>query len=62
MNDTVFTLLLRYVDERKEGLVSHLANGGAKTYEDYAKMTGMIQALTAVEDEIKGLEKRFMDE
>jgi hypothetical protein len=40
--------------------MEHLANGGAKSYEDYCRATGEYTALQRMEDDIKDLEKRFI--
>lgn len=60
MEDTVFALLLRNVAEQKQGLMEHLANGGAKSYEEYCRSTGYFSALQRMEDDLKDLEKRFI--
>jgi predicted nuclease with RNAse H fold len=60
MEDTVFALLLRGITERQMHLMEHLANGGAKSYEDYCRATGEYTALQRMEDDIKELEKRFI--
>jgi len=60
MQDTVFALLLRGITEQRVRLMEHLANGGAKSYEDYCRATGEYTALQRMEDDIKDLEKRFI--
>jgi hypothetical protein len=60
MNDTVFTLLLRGLTERKQALQESLAGGGAKNYEEYCRMVGEYAALQRLEDDVKDLEKRFI--
>lgn len=62
MEDTVFTLLLRGIEAQKHALQEHLANGGAKSYEEYCRSTGYFSALQRFEDDIKDLEKRFLAE
>ena len=58
--DTVFVVLLRNIAERKARLMEHLANGGAKSYDEYCRWTGEFSALQTMEDDIKDLEKRFI--
>lgn len=60
MDDTVFALLLRSVAEQKQNIMQHLANGGAKSHEEYCHSTGYFSALQRFEDDIKDLEKRFI--
>lgn len=60
MQDTIFTYLLRSINERKHALQEGLASGGAKNYEEYCRMVGEYSALQRVEDDVKDLEKRFI--
>lgn len=60
MENTVFTLLLRGLAERKQVLQESLASGGAKNYEDYCRLVGEYSALQRMEDDVKDLEKRFI--
>lgn len=60
MENTIFALLLRAINEQKEALQGHLASGGAKNYEDYCRSVGEHAALQRMESEIKDLEKRFI--
>jgi len=60
MEDTVFALLLRSVNERKQALQEGLACGGAKSYEDYCRLVGEYTAMRRFEDDVKDLEKRFI--
>jgi len=62
MEDTVFALMTRAINERKEDVLNHLSSGGAKSYDEYTHMTGMLRALVYIEDELKELEKRFIEE
>lgn len=60
MESTVFTLILRGLNERQEALKDHLANGGARSFEDYCKSIGEYAALRTLESDVKDLEKRFI--
>jgi hypothetical protein len=60
MEDTIFAHLLRNIAEQKQGLMEHLAAGGAKNFEDYCRSAGYFAALQRVYDDIKDLEKRFI--
>ena len=62
MEETVFGLLYRHIREEKEPLVDHLMHGGAKSYEDYVRVSARHAALVDIEEMIKELEKRFMDQ
>lgn len=60
MESTVFALLIRSINERKQALQESLASGGAKNFEDYCRMVGEYAALQRMEDDVKDLEKRFV--
>jgi hypothetical protein len=60
MEDTVFTLLLKEISEKREAIKEHLAGGGATTFEAYCLLVGEYSSLVRVEDDIKRLEERFI--
>jgi hypothetical protein len=60
MEDTIFTFLLRGLNERKEDIHLHLATGGAKNFEDYCRSVGEYTAVQRTYDDVKDLEKRFI--
>jgi hypothetical protein len=60
MEDTVFALILRGLAERKSNLQEHLANGGARSFEEYCRSVGEYAATQRLEDDVKELEKRFI--
>ena len=62
MEETVFGLLYRHIREEKEPLVDHLMHGGAKSYEDYVRVSARHAALVDIEEMLKELEKRFIDQ
>lgn len=62
MEDHVFSVLYRILTERKEALSAHLVSGGAANYEKYCRACGQYSELEAIEDEIKALEKRVIDQ
>lgn len=62
MEDTVFALLLRDIAEKKSSIELFLASGNAKSYEEYCRITGEYSALVKIHDDIKELEKRFIEE
>jgi hypothetical protein len=62
MEDTVFGVLRRRIRERKEPLEQFLVGGGAKNFEDYLRVSSRHKELCAVEEDIKTLEERFIDQ
>jgi hypothetical protein len=61
MDDSLFSILYRRLSERKTSLSEHLMAGGASTYEAYVRATAQYEAYTIIEEELKELEKRFME-
>jgi len=62
MEESLFKILYRRLREEKEPLVDHLMQGGAKSYEDYLRVSVKHSTLVDIEEMIKELEKRFMDQ
>lgn len=62
MEEMLFPVLYRTLRERRENLASYLANGGAPSYDVYRESVGRIAEIDALEEEIKALEKRLMDQ
>lgn len=58
--DLVPTLLIQ-IDERKSSIAQFLANGGAKSFEEYCRCVGEYSALNKVMDDIKDVEQRFIE-
>lgn len=61
METDLFTYLLGRIAERKGYIEEGLAIGGAKDYEEYCKMVGGYAILREMEEEIKEIEKRYLD-
>lgn len=62
MEDTVFGILYRRISERREGLSSYIVNGAAPDYVAYARAVAQHEAYVTIEEDLKELEKRFMDQ
>jgi len=60
--DHIFALLFRFLAERKASLTEYTMSGRPQTLEDYVKAVSQHEAYRVVEEEIKELEKRFMDQ
>jgi hypothetical protein len=61
MEDTVFGILYRRISERRESLSGYIVSGGASDYVAYAKAVAQHEAYVTIEEDLKELEKRFMD-
>jgi hypothetical protein len=62
MEDTVFAIIYRRIAERREALADYIVHGGAPDYVAYARAAAQHEALLSIEEDIKELEKRFMDQ
>lgn len=56
------SLLIRRLEERKTSVEQFLARGGAKSYEEYMKLTGSYDAMNDAIEDAKEIEKRFIDD
>jgi hypothetical protein len=63
---TVFEVLFEKIDEEIESVSRAIANGSAKTYDEYQKLCGVIKGLNAakahVEDLRRTTEEDYEDE
>jgi alanine-alpha-ketoisovalerate/valine-pyruvate aminotransferase len=62
MEDSVFGILYRRISERREALADYIVQGGAPDYVGYARAAAQHEAYVTIEEDIKELEKRFMDQ
>lgn len=62
MEETVFSILYRRINETKQSLAECAMSGGAKDYVEYCKIVAKHQVLNSFEEDIKELEKRFMEQ
>lgn len=57
----VFSILERRIRESKSSIEQFLAGGGATSQEIYWKNVGKYDALCAVEEELRDIEKRYIE-
>lgn len=55
---TLLASIVKEVDKLRDDQVSHLANGGAKSFDEYRHVCGVIRGLTHAETIIKDLVQR----
>lgn len=61
MESDLFTYLLGRIAERKSFIEQGLAIGGAQNFEEYCKMVGGYSILRELEEDIKELERRYIE-
>lgn len=57
----VFSILERRIKEYKSSIEQYLASGGAVTQEIYWKNVGKYEALSVIEEELRDIEKRYIE-
>ena len=61
-NETIYTPILKKIGEERQAVVTHMASGRPKNFEEYQRLVGRIEGLNFLEDEILGLEKKFIED
>jgi len=59
VNQTAFEYLATEIDKLRSDQVSHLAQGGAKTFDEYRHVCGVIRGLTHAETLVKDLVQKM---
>ena len=59
MNDKLMNHLITEYDKLRNDQVTFLANGGAKTFDEYRHVCGVIRGLTHAESIVKDLVQRM---
>ncbi len=62
MADSIFHTVLTRLEESRTSIAEHLAEGGAKDQETYWKLVGKYEALSIIRNDVKELEKRYIDD
>lgn len=62
MSDTVFHSVVKRLEESRTAIAEHLAEGGAKDQETYWRLVGKYEALGIIRNDIKEVEKRYVDD
>ena len=62
MESDIFEALRIRIRERKSSIEQFLANGMAKTFEDYQRMVGEYASNQKLEDDLDEIEKRFLEQ
>lgn len=62
MDDHIIGLLKRYLAEKKQHLNEFTMGGGAEDYAQYVAAVAKARAYTEMEEELKELERRFLED
>ena len=61
MNDPLLALIKSKIADYKSSIELFLAEGGAKTHEDYVKLTGKYEAFIIIEEDLLEIEKKYIE-
>ncbi len=61
MTDPLILVIKGKIAEYKSSIELFLAEGGAKTQEDYVKLTGKYEAFRIIEEDLREIEKRYIE-
>jgi hypothetical protein len=61
MEKKILELLNSKIEEKKQDLVEFLGDGGAKTYDHYKEVCGVIRGLLTAQSEIGDLVRKMKD-
>ncbi len=61
METQITELLMIRVREQKSSIELFLANGGAKTFDEYSRLVGEYSAFCRLESDIKDAEQTFIE-
>tara|TARA_B100000780_G_C21076857_1_gene433516 strand:+ start:601 stop:789 length:189 start_codon:yes stop_codon:yes gene_type:complete len=62
MANSIFHVVFTRLEESRIGIQEHLAEGGAKDQETYWRLVGKYDALGAIRNDLKEVEKRYVDD
>lgn len=61
MENDILSLLFRRISDRKMYIEQSLAGGAARDHAEYCRMVGEYAAFVEMENEVKDIEKRYLD-
>jgi len=61
VSDPLILVIKSKIAEYKSSIELFLAEGGAKTQEDYVKLTGKYEAFRIIEEDLREIEKRYIE-
>ena len=61
MNDPLLAIIKGKIVDYKSSIELFLAEGGAKTHEEYVKLTGKYEAFRILEEDLSEIEKKYIE-
>jgi len=61
-NETVYTPVIKKIQEEMDTLSDYLSSGGPKNFEEYQRLVGKIEGLSIARELLEEIEKRFIED
>ena len=61
-NETVYTPIIKKIQEEMDTLSDYLASGRPKNFEEYQRLVGKIEGLSISRELLQEVEKRFIED
>ena len=61
-NETVYTPVIKKIQEEMDATTDHLSSGRPKNFEEYQRLVGRLEGLQFIEDEVLNIEKKFIED
>ena len=61
-NETIYTPILKKIEEEKNAVIGHMASGRPQNYQEYQRLVGRIEGLSFLQEEVLLLERKYIDD
>jgi len=61
-NETVYTHIIKKVQEEIDAISDHLSSGRPSNFEEYQRLVGKIEGLSITRELLQEFEKRFIED
>jgi hypothetical protein len=61
-NETIYTPILKKIEEEKNAVIGHMASGRPQSYQEYQRLVGRIEGLSFLQEEVLLLERKYIDD
>lgn len=61
-NETVYSPILKKVQEEMDAVTDYLSSGRPKNFEEYQRLVGKIEGLSIARELLQETEKKFIDD
>lgn len=61
-NETVYTPVIKKIQEEMDATTDHLSSGRPRNFEEYQRLVGKIEGLSIAREFLQETEKRFIED